>query len=408
MHTVADIARALRARECSAVELARERLAVLDDVSPRIGAVAATDPGRTIDDARAADERLRAGTARTLEGIPLTVKDWIDVAGWPITGATGSEPGDPSRRPASDAPAVARLRAAGAIVLAISAAMADNATFGSTRNPHDPARAPGGSSSGTAVLVAARAAPLGLGSDSGGSIRLPSVWCGVAGLKPTFGRVPLTGHFPRCGALEDGRTVIGPLATTVADLALALALIAGPDGADAGVPPVPLGDPSEVEVSRLRVGTMGVDETTAVALDALADAGVTTVSPPLADLRDEALDLTRRYWTRATLTGAENVRLLWDWDRFRRRVLAATAGFDVIITPATSGPAPAWRESVEADYEWLLPWSLTGAPAVVVPVARADGLPTGVQIVGQPWQDHVALAAAAAVERAVLHRHRLG
>jgi amidase len=408
MRTVAEIAQALRAQECSAVELARERLAVLDDVSRRIGAVAATDPERTIDTARAADERLRAGTARPLEGIPFTVKDWIDVAGWPITGATGKEPGDPSRRPASDAPAVARLRAAGGVVLAISAAMADNAAFGATRNPHDPARAPGGSSSGTAALVAAGAAPLGLGSDSGGSIRLPSAWCGVAGLKPTFGRVPLTGHFPRCGALEDGRTVIGPLATTVADLALALALIAGSDGADAGVAPVPLGDPSAVDVSRLRVGSMGVDETTAVALDALADAGATTIAPSLADLREEAMDITRRYWTRATLTGAENVRLLWDWDRFRRRVLAATSGLDLIVTPATSGPAPAWRESVEADYEWLLPWSLTGAPAVVVPVGQADRLPTGVQIVGQPWQDHVALAAAATVERAVLRRHRLG
>jgi amidase len=122
------------------------------------------------------------------------------------------------------------------------------------------------------------------------------------------------------------------------------------------------------------------------------------VEEPLPDVRDEAMDITRRYWRRAELTGEENVRLLWDWDRFRRRLLSATAGIDVLLTPATDGPAPAWRESVEADYRWTLPWSLTGAPVVVVPAGSVDGLPVAVQVVGRPWQDHVALAAARCVE----------
>jgi amidase len=398
--TVVGLAGALRAGECTAVEVASVLLDRLERWTPVIGAVAATDPDRTLQEATAADERRRTGTARPLEGVPFTVKDWIDTDGWPVSGATGTHPGDPHRRPTSDAPAAARLRAAGGIVVAITQAMADNATYGVTRNPHDPARAPGGSSSGTAAVVAAGGAPLGLGSDSGGSIRLPAAWCGVAGLKPTFGRVPLTGHFPRCGSLEDGRTVIGPLAATVDDLDVALSVIAGPDGIDAGVPPVPLGDAGQVDLASLRVGSMGHDSTTTIALAALEHAGVTIVADAMVDVRDEALELTRRYWSRPQLSGPENLRVLWDWDRFRRRLLAATAEIDVVITPATNGPAPPWRESIDTDYDWLLPWSLTGAPAVVVPVSTEGGLPVAVQVVAKPWRDDVALAAARCIEHA--------
>jgi amidase len=238
----------------------------------------------------------------------------------------------------------------------------------------------------------------------------------VAGLKPTFGRVPLTGHFPRAGALEDGRTVIGPLASSVADLAAVLPLIAGPDGMDAGAPPVPLGDPATIEPRRLRVGLITTDlittgdsttgdsttgdEPTARAVNALAEAGAVIVAERLPDVRDEALELTRRHWGRNGLTGAEHARLLWDWDRFRRRMLVATAGIDVLVTPVTEGPAPPWRESAEGDYQWLLPWSLTGAPVVAVPVGTQDGLPIAVQVIARPWEDHVALAAAGLIEAA--------
>ncbi len=395
--SAAGLASALRAGECTAVEVARDLLERIERLRPAIGAVAATDPDLTLAEAEAADRRLGAGEARQLEGVPFSVKEWIDVAGWPIAGATTSDPGDPGRRPQVDATAVARLRAAGGVMLAVTCAMADNAAHGRTRNPHDPSRAPGGSSSGAAALVAAGASPIALGSDSGGSIRLPAAWCGVAGLKPTFGRVPLTGHFPRSGSLEDGRTVIGPLATNVDGLAVVLALIAGPDGLDAGVPPVPLADPEAVALTGLRVAVAGEGPTAAVAC-ALLRSGATLAQDQFPDTREEALEITRRYWNRGNLTGSENVRLLWDWDRFRRRMLAATDGLDVVITPATDGPAPAWRESIEADYLWMLPWSLAGAPVAVVPVGLRDNLPVAVQVVARPWQDHVALAAARWIE----------
>ncbi|MFC4116517.1 amidase [Nonomuraea zeae] len=463
-----DLVRRYKTGETTVEETVRDVLDSLVDLRGRIGGVAATDPERSLAEAAASDHRLRSGSARPLEGVPITVKDWIDVAGWPVTGTTGRpqeppgpasipghgrrrpgagldpaldpgegrrrpdaaldptstatldpastsvlDPGDGRRRPGVDASAVARLRAAGAIVVAISSAMADNALYGETRNPLDPARAPGGSSSGTAVLVAAGAVPLGLGSDSGGSIRLPAAWCGISGLKPTFGRVPLTGHFPRCGALEDGRTVLGPLATTVSDLALVLAVTAGPDGLDAGVPPVPLGDPSAVDVAGLRVGVMAPDEPTMLALEALAGAGATVVAEPVPDVREEALELTRRHWGRAGLSGTENVRVLWDWDRFRRRLLMATAHLDVLLTPATQGPPPLWRESTESDYFSTLPWSLTGAPVVVTPSGPPSGpssdmvvgWPGAVQVVARPWDDHIALAAARQIE---LARQALG
>jgi amidase len=367
------------------VSIAIERLRALE---ASIGAVAALDPEGSLADAARSDERIDAGTAGPLEGVPVAVKDWIDVAGWPITGAT-SVGGVRDRRPAEDATAVARLRAAGAVIVGITRAMAENPVHGKTLNPRDPTRAPGGSSSGSAAVVAAGAVPIALGSDSGGSIRLPSAWCGVAGLKPTFGRVPLTGHFPRCGGREDGRTVIGPIAQTVDDLARVLAVINGPDGLDLSVAPVPL-EAEPRDLSRLRVGVFS---------DAhrprLAGCGVTIVDERVPHVRDEALEITRRYWKRGELSGADVVQLSWDWDRFRRRVSIATAPFDAMVMPAASMPPPLWRESEEADYEWLLPWSLTGAPAVVVPLGT-----DAVQVVAQPWCDHIALAVARAIEAA--------
>jgi len=138
-----DLAEDLRTGRISATELIGESLDRLDRLTPVIGAVAAVDPERSLAEAKAADRRLRAGAGRALEGVPFTVKDWIDVAGWPVSGATGTDRGCPDRRPARDATAVARMRAAGAVVLGISRAMADSAEHGPTRNPRDPSRAPG-------------------------------------------------------------------------------------------------------------------------------------------------------------------------------------------------------------------------------------------------------------------------
>src|SRR5262249_54202355 len=154
--------------------------------------------------------------------------------------------------PKHDATVVARLRAAGAILLGKTKPGSTADVYPAPHNPYDLTRTPGGSSSGEAALIAACGSPLGLGSDSGGSIRWPAHCCGVAGLKPTNGLVPSTGHVPPISALADPRTTIVPIARAVEDLVLTLPLIAGVDWRDASVAPMPLGDASAVDVRSLR------------------------------------------------------------------------------------------------------------------------------------------------------------
>jgi len=275
------------------------------------------------------------------------------------------------------------------------------------RHPVDPARTPGGSSTGESVVVAAGASWLGLGSDSGGSVRLPAAWCGVLGLKPTAGLVPTTGHYPRVGERSDGRTQLGLLATDAALLRVALLTIAGPDGLDPGVPPVafpPPGQQPARPVEQLRVAVLAPDDAwpcapaIAAAVDAAAArldaAGVRRVpwtGPPLA----EARAITQGYWDRWSLTGAEVAGQLWDWDRYRRRWLAASRDVDVLLSPVTAIPAPVDRPVEGDDYAYTLPASLSGAPALTVPMGvDGDGLPVAVQLTGAHWCDLGLLALA--------------
>ncbi len=396
----AATARIVGAGEVSAREAVWARLAHLDALAG-LNAVVARDDEAALAQAAALDRRFAAGgPIGPLHGVPVTVKDWIDVAGLPCAG----ESGDHGRVPAADASVVARLRAAGAVVVAKTNVGVDHLLFGPCRHPLDPARSPGGSSSGEAALVGAGGSCLGIGSDSGGSIRLPASWCGAMGLKPTFGRVPLTGHFPRIGALHDGRTVIGPLAAHVDDLRLCLSVIHGPDGRDAACAPVPLDLSAPPALRGARVawlvddgeGRASPEAAAAVrrALTALHGAGAVVADEPLAGILDESLDITRRYWSRTTLDGPANDRLLWDWDRFRRRLLTLADGFDLVVTPSTAGVAPPARALDGLDYVFTLPWSLTGWPVAAVAMPGGGPLPLGVQVVGHAWRDDAVLDAA--------------
>jgi amidase len=403
------IARRIRARETTVSEVIEDHLARLALARESIGGVAWTDDDAVLEAAHAADRALAEGSSAIgpLHGVPITVKDWIDVAGFPCAGESVRHR---DRRPRDDATVVARLRAAGAIVIAKTAAGDRNEIYGITRNPHDPTRSPGASSSGEAALVAAGVSPLGIGSDSGGSIRLPAAWCGVAGLKPTAGRVPNTGHFPRVGALHDGRTQIGPLARRVDDLELALGVIAGFDGLDPGVVAVPLGS-AGVALSGLRVAwfthdgpgqpTAAVTRQVEVAVAALSRAGATIVDDAVPPHLAEALDITLRYWRRRELSGPESDDLLWDWDRFRRRQLVNTSTVDLVVAPATSDVA-ASDSPQYADYVFTLSPSLTGAPAATVPTGFDGPLPIAVQLIGRKWADATVLAAARVVEAAAM------
>jgi amidase len=420
--SAATLARHIRDREISSYEIVQAHLRRIEQVNPRLNAVVQLAAEQALDQARAADTALARGELLgPLHGVPFTVKDWIDAAGLPCTG------GDPAYRdrvPARDATIVARMRAAGAILLGKTNVLVENEVYGRTNNPHNLAYSPCGSSSGEAAIIAAGGSPLGLGSDSGGSIRQPAHACGVAGLKPTAGRVPLTGHFPWIGPMNDPRTVIGPMARFVEDLALALPIIAGVDWQDASVIPMPLADWRKVDVRSLRVAfythhaeaepTPETAETCRRAAQALsgAGAGVEEALPPRIE---ESFFITRQYWARPEseaadewvsdaqfrLSSEEVERHLFQWDRFRRALLGFMATFDVILTPTAELPSRPHGES-EGRIPYTLPYSLTGYPCAVVRCGTSpDGMPIGLQVVARPWRDDVALAVAEELERAL-------
>jgi amidase len=417
-----ELARMVREREVSCAEVAHAHLREIARVNPLVHAVVQSDPDAVMRAARLADEALASGAdIGPLHGVPFTAKDWLETSDYIC--AAGFE----ERReyvPKRDATAVARMRAAGAILLGKT-----NVNFGAPvyeppRNPHDLSRATGGSSSGEAAIIAAGGSPLGLGSDSGGSIRLPAAWCGVAGLKPTTGLVPSTGHFPRLMPTRDPRSTIGPLARRVEDLLPTLRAIAGPDGRDARTAPVPIDDDACVDVSSLRVawyGAMpgaspGVDVLDAVrtAVDALRDsgAGVREATPPRLE---ESMPITKAYWGRteslstsewrpyrvSNVTADEIERLFFEWDRFRMEMLRFMDDYEIIVCPASEEVAPGQRAAVDEDFTYTLPYSLTGYPVVCVRAATsAAGLPVGVQVIAGAWQDHIAIAAARVIEQA--------
>jgi len=355
------------------------------------------------------DDRVRADAARLdalsdepgpMHGVAVTVKDWIDVEGFPCCGETEVHLG---RRPTEDATVVARLRAAGAVVVAKTKGWNGVTGGDPVAHPLDGTRAPGGSSSGEGVTTAAGVVALGVGSDSGGSVRLPAAWCGAYGHKPTTGLVPTTGHFPRVGPASDGRTTIGLLASDLASIETGLRIVAGPDGRDAGVAPVRF-VPHRDTVRGLRFAVLppdpsiavdaAIDDATARAASALAAAGLVRCEWSWAWL-DEARDVTQRYWDRTRITGTEVALQLWDWDRFRRRSLVHFADVDVLVSPAAPTVAPPHRTVRTDDFVFTLPASLTGAPALSVPMGLdPGGLPVAVQLIGRPWDDARLLAIA--------------
>ena len=397
--------------DVDSVSAVRSALAALD-AAEDLGAVVDRDDAAVLERAVATDRSLATGV---LSGRTVTVKDWIDTTGFVCEGEQQERTG---RRPPRDATAVARLRAAGAVVVAKTQPGADHAIHGRCHHPLDATRTPGGTSSGEAALVGRGASTLGLGSDSGGSIRLPAAWCGVVGFKPSFGLVPATGHFPRVGGHMDGRTVIGPMATNVADVATTLSVIAGPDGVDPACCPVFVGDAASVRMDGLRIAVLRPDErwrvgsTTSGAVDravaCLVRQGAVDVGAVVPLDLSESLDITQRYWRRAGLTGAECEQQLGDWDRFASRMLRAATDFDVVMGPVVAGVAPTHRQLVGEDYVFTLPWSLTGWPALSLPfgVDLSTGMPLAVQIAAPRWHDHVVLATAAVLEKSVVRTAR--
>ncbi len=445
--SVTSLAAAIRARTVSSSEVVDACLRRIEAVNPVLNAVVSLADGATRA-AQQADADLRDGHVRgPLHGVPFTIKDSLDTAGVVTTAGTS---GWARRIPSRDSTVVARLRAAGGILLGKTntpeftwSDETENLVFGRTVNPYAPDRTPGGSSGGPAAIVAAGGSPFDIGSDTGDSIRQPAHVCGIAGLKPTSGRVPRTGHWPGYQGILESLTQLGPMARRVDDLALILPIIAGPDGEDPHVAPVPLRDPSTVMVAGLRVTwfsdnglrrptaeTVGAVETAVAALDA-AGARLSRQVPPgldrAADLWQRLVDADGRAWLLrlmaaagtpgvgsfqarpdwqempVALSGAALTELVEEIDGVRAGLLRWVQDVDLVVSPVMPQPAVRHGESYAAWFAdtYSEVHNVTGWPSVVVRAGTsADGLPIGVQLVAPPWREDIALAAARVVEAA--------
>jgi amidase len=448
--SAAALARAIRNKEVSSEEVVNAHLQRIEAVNPRLNAVVQIVAAEALGQARAADAALASGTVRgPLHGVPMTIKDCLDTAGVISTGGTT---GRATFVPDHDATVVARLRAAGAILLGKTntpeltlAYETDNLIYGRTNNPHDLSRTSGGSSGGAAI-VAAGGSPFDIGSDTGGSLRVPSHFCGTATIRPTSGRVPRTGHILPPAGVMDALTQIGPTARYVEDLALTLPIIAGVDWRDPAIVPMPFWDPEQVDLKTLRVAmhtdngivspTSESVETLRAAAAALAHAGMTVTEARPAGI-EQTFDLfmglfaadggagiqmlLQMYGTTEVspaiqgvlelvsanpLSTAQFGGLIVQLDLFRSTMLSFMQAYDVILCPACAHPAPPHGSSYRAEelrgYSYTQTYNLTGWPAAVVCGGTSrEGLPIGIQIVARPWREDVALAVAQYLENAL-------
>lgn len=449
-----EMARLVREKKISPAELAEAHLANIERLNRTLNAFVDVDVGRVRREARAAEVAVTNGAVLApLHGVPISIKSSIDVAGLKCETGTLLRGGMLAK---TDAPLVARLRQAGAIVLGVTNApemlMAwetDNLLYGRTYNPWDLERTPGGSSGGEAAAIASGMSAGGVGSDGGGSIRVPAHFSGICGLKPTPGRIPSTGHFPESGGPFALLGVVGPMARNVADLKTLFATMQGPDDGDTCAAPVPLRWPSETETRQLRVGYFEDDGRTPVtreirdavrkSADSLSRAGF-HVEPFSPEGLEEARELWRKFFVKAggilidpMFKGRESDRspilrqylewsenepdlggdnLLHAWiarDTLRARFLVQMRKYPILLCPPAAIPAFQHGErqwQIEGKtVHYLDAWSYTewfnllGNPAAVVPVSHSKGLPVGVQIVGRPWEEEQVLAVAAAIER---------
>lgn len=450
--TIAALGRAIRKRELSPAEVIEAHLSRIAALEPRLGAFAHVDAAGARAQARAATEHMAANAAPgPLFGVPLSIKSSIDVAGWPCPAGSLSKK---DYVPAEDAPLVARLRESGAILVGntstpefLMAYETDNLLSGPARNPWNFEYSAGGSSGGEAAAISSGATIAGIGSDAGGSIRVPAHFCGLCGLKPTPGRIPSTGHLPPGGGAFSWLGVVGPMARTVADLQTLFAVLSGPDAGDALAAPV-LPDPGALQpVRSMRIGIVESEAFRAVtpetamavrkAVQLLAYQGAI-----LEPLRMENLARVLELWwfffgpviartlSRELGPGRSEVSaILGDYlsvalredptldsflaaaierDQLRARIIRQMQVSTMLLSPVSCGPAfrlgagtwqspHGYRETMRHS-QWV---NLVGFPAVVVPMlVTSEGLPIGVQLIGRPYEDERILEVAARLEEA--------
>lgn len=449
-----EMTRRVRDGEVSVTEIVRAHLERIGEVNPRLNAYIHVDGDRALDAARAKDLQLEE-MGLPLWGVPVSVKSSVSVAGFPW------ECGSKMRhrvRGETDAPLVARLKEAGAIVLGstnvpefLMAWETDNALYGQTRSPWDPDYTPGGSSGGEAASIACGMSAGGVGSDGGGSIRVPAHFSGICGLKPTPGRIPATLHFPVSAGPFASLGVVGPMARTVSDVRRLYEVLAGPDPGDPVSAPVPVERLRKKRARQLRIGYFETDGRTPIAPEvraALRKARMALEEQGFAveEFRPSGLDDIHRMWWnlfgRAVgallapmirgqesqlsptfrqfntyvdrslpLTRDELMETLLRRDSLRSQLLTEMSAYPVLLCPVAAVAAfrhgeRAW-EIEGRRVEYLDAWrysawfNLTGNPAMSVPIPGVGPRPVGVQLVGRPWEEAAVLAVAGLLEEAV-------
>jgi Asp-tRNA(Asn)/Glu-tRNA(Gln) amidotransferase A subunit family amidase len=445
----------LCSKKISPLELVEAHLSQIEDLNPELNAFVQVDGDRARQQAKVAETALTRGEIKgPLHGVPISIKSSIEVAGLKHEAGTRLRAGCVG---SNDAPLVARLRAAGAIILGVTntpellmAWETDNLLYGRTNNPWDLTRTSGGSSGGESAAIAAGCSAGGVGSDGGGSIRVPAHFTGICGLKPTPGRIPATGHYPNSVGPFALLGVVGPMARRVADLKLLFETMAGADDGDPCSAPIPLKKIQPEDLKRISIGYFADDGRTPVTPETRA--ATTTAAHALknagfrvAPFRPAALEAARQLWWKffgiaggmllgpltkgheaelspilkefSTWVAAEEPHtgesLLDAWvqrDIVRDNFLAQTREYPILLCPVAAVPAFRHRERSwmvgGQTIKYLDAWSysewfnLLGNPAAVVPVGRSpEGLPIGVQIVGRPWQEEMVLAVASAIEK---------
>jgi amidase len=435
------IAEAIANKKVSAVEMTEAAIARIEARDGPINAVVVRDFDRAISAARDADAAIARGERRPLHGVPMTVKEAHNVAGLPTT--WGYEPFK-DFKPTEDSVSVKRLKAAGAIILGktnVPVGLADwqsfNPIYGRTNNPWDLSRTPGGSSGGASAALAARMIPLEIGSDIGGSIRVPSVFCGVYGHKPSWGLIPLRGHSPPgTDGADPPLSVVGPMARTAADLGLALGVLAGPDEDEAVGYRLQLPPARHRRLADFRV--LVIDQHPVVktgseirgALDALARklsaaggrvARQSNLLPDLGSAFETYMGILMPVATQGqpgvTSPPVHAFLALQDEQlRIRRQWAGLFKAFDVVLAPAHSSLAFPHDDEPDNTKRTLLvdgepstfmshlAWpgmtTLGNLPGTAVPLELSrSGLPIGIQIVGPYLEDLTTIEFAKLLER---------
>ncbi len=447
----------VRTRQISVAELGEAHIRQIERLNPELNAFADFDAERVRAQARQLDALPEP--RGTLHGLPVTVKSSIATAGYRCEIGSVLHKGEV---PAEDAVVVARLRAAGALILGttncpefLMAYETANLLHGRTRNPWDLDRSPGGSSGGESAAIAAGMSAAGLGSDSGGSVRVPAHFTGICTLKPTPGRIPGRGHLPPCVGPFSILGAIGPMARTMGDVALLFRALSGQDPLDPVSPPLTLKDPIPGELRAKAIGYFEDDglvpvtrETRAAVNDAaralrdlgfrvepfrprtleqlrklwwrfFVQCGAMFYEPEIRGKRERLSPIFKEFLSIAEATGPISAtELLNAWaelDLLRAKTLAEMCEFPVLLCPVASIPAfrhheRAWMiDGTSVSYldamrstQWF---NALACPAAVVPVGRSpEGLPIGVQIVARPFEDEIVLGIAAQVDAAFGYR----